>query len=95
MNFVVYNSQGKILRCGICPPKDFSKQANTTNGEKVIESKGVDDREYEVKNSKIVKKKEVYKKKIKPKRNEDNQRARISITQWKKVLQRLDDLEKK
>jgi hypothetical protein len=44
MNFIIYDSGGRILRTGSCPPRDFILQAQT--GENVLEGEADDLAQY-------------------------------------------------
>ena len=98
MNFIVYNKQGKILRTGDCPDKDFFLQAG--NDEFVMEGVA-DDISQKIVNvgieAKIVNKtlEEIQSEKLseKPEKPFEKRMAIITNEQWQSVLDRLKELE--
>lgn len=104
-NFIVYNSNGEILRTGSCPPRDFSLQAGedefvmqgTANDiTQKVEFDGFDKKGQPI-NPRIVDKnpEEMERTKIPGRKafSLEKQPANITNKQWQDVLNRLSKLE--
>ncbi len=93
-HFIVYNSEGNILRRGQCSNKDFSIQAQ--NGESILEG-FANDRIQKIVDGKVVDKTPEEIEADKPPVPEpipfEDQQARVTNKQWQNVTDRLNVLE--
>ena len=93
-HFIVYNTQGKILRTGTCQNKCFSLQV-LNPGESVLEGKA-DDMSQKIVGDKVVDKieEDLSKEKKQKKTPKTLQKKHVTNEMWQNILNRLKALEK-
>jgi len=94
--FIIYNTQGKILRTGTCQDKCFDLQASNP-GELVLEG-AADDLKHKIAGKKVIDKTQPeieIEKSRQRKTPKEKKYVRINSEQWQDVLARLNKLETK